>query len=255
MYDSTIHGAPAFAQLEVNLKKSQSIMSNAGSLAYMREGVEKGDIKLNGVVRAFKRALGGQSMIQTSYKGVGNGGSITFASPVPGDILKLNLKPGQKVIISRESYIAGSPSIKVSGKLNWRGIFAVGQDEGAFLPTLENTSAEDGEVWLGSYGAFKVHNLKAGQSLLVNNGLFLASVGTEDGYVPMYEVVKLGKTIVSSLLGGEGLGMQFKGPALVCTQSHNLDDLAAMVAARMPSGSPDFSGGSGIVTKKTSKRR
>ena len=41
---------------------------------------------------------------------------------------------------------------------------------------------------------------------------------------------------MSSLLGGEGLGMRFDGPATVYTQSHNLNDLAAMIAARLPEG-------------------
>jgi uncharacterized protein (AIM24 family) len=76
--------------------------------------------------------------------------------------------------------------------------------------------------------------------LLVDNGLFLACVRPAGNSGKLYSIVKLGKTLISSLLGGEGLGMKFQGPATVYTQSHNLNDLAGMIAARLPESSSGF---------------
>ena len=237
-------------------------MSNGGSLAYMREGVERGKLESNGIFGMVKRALGGQSFFLVSYKGLdlptAASRRVTFSSPVPGDILRLDMGVGARVIVSRESYMAGSPSINVSGKLNWRGMFELGQDEGLVLPELK-CDGTPGTAWLGAYGSFQRHDLKAGNTLLVDNGLFLACVRPTGSSGKLYTVVKLGKSFISSLLGGEGLGMKFEGPATIYTQSHNLNDLAGMIAARLPSSdhsSPaikiDFGGGRKRVAKKRS---
>ena len=245
-YDATIRGAPAFAELDLVLRPGQTVMSNGGSLAYMREGVERGKLKVgSSVFGMVKRALGGQSIFLVSYKGLDvddpESRRVTFSSPVPGDVLCLEMSHGARVIVSRESYMAGSPSIKVSGKLNWRGMFEVGQDEGLVLPELQ-CDGTPGTAWLGAYGGFKRHDLKVGNTLLVDNGLFLACVRPAGFSGKLYSVVKLGKTLISSLLGGEGLGMKFDGPATVYTQSHNLNDLAGMIAARLPDSSGSSNG-------------
>lgn len=234
-------------------------MSNGGSLAYMREGVERGKLEGHGIFGMVKRALGGQSFFLVSYKGLDTPTAasrrVTFSSPVPGDILRLDMTPGARVVVSRESYMAGSPSVNVSGKLNWRGMFEIGQDEGLVLPELK-CDGVPGSAWLGAYGAFQRHDLQAGNTLLVDNGLFLACVRPAGSTGKLYSVVKLGKSFISSLLGGEGLGMKFEGPAIVYTQSHNLNDLAGMIAARLPSSdnSPgikiDFGGGKKSSSKK-----
>ena len=270
-YQAAVLGSPAFAHLEVELRPGQTIVSNGGALAYMREGVRRGELKLGGGALDFlKRAVAGQSMLQTTYTGLASGRRlVTFASPVPGDILRLELAPGQSAVVSRESYLAGSPTVAVGGKLNWRGVFGVGQDEGIVLPKLTCTPIEKrggdpapavGTAWLGSYGAFQRHELQPGESLLVDNGLFLACVrpAGDTGDRPLYTVVKLGQSIMSSLLGGEGLGMRFDGPATVYTQSHNLNDLAAMVAARLPDekrgGGPAFEVGGGARRAAAAKK-
>lgn len=250
-YDASVSGAPSFSELEVNLRIGQTILSNAGALAYMREGVERGSLKVGGIKGFFGRALAGQSAFQVSYKGLDNKGDrrITFSSSVPGDMLRIELQPGESAVVSRESYVAGSPSITVTGKLNWRGAFSVGQDEGLVLPELVCKETA-GSAWLGAFGSFRRHELLANQTLTVDNGLFLAAINKPSGG-ELYTVVKLGKTLVSSFLGGEGLGMRFRGPCTVYTQSHNLNEFAGQVIARMPSSG----GGSKRQTQKRNDLR
>jgi uncharacterized protein (TIGR00266 family) len=243
-YAVEITGRPAFSQICVTLRPGQSILANAGALAYMREGVLRGELSVGGVGAAFGRALGGQSFFRMRYTGApaaadGSGSGdpdrrVTLAPAVPGDVLQLQLLPGQELLVSRESYIAGSPSIKVTGKLNWRGAFVVGQEEGLVLPRLVADEKAGGTVFLAAYGGFTRHDLGEGQTLLVDNGLFLASAALPNQ--EPYELVKLGRTLVSAVLGGEGLGMLFRGPATLFTQSHNLNDLVGYIADRLPSG-------------------
>jgi uncharacterized protein (TIGR00266 family) len=249
VYKATVHGSPAFAHLEVELEPGQRILSNGGSLAYMREGVGRGTLTLGGgLFTPLKRAAAGQSLLQVAYEGLPEGQGrrlVTFASQVPGDVLQLDLTPGQKAVVSRESYMAGAPSVSVGGKFNWRGVVSFGQDEGLVLPELKCEGAA-GTAWLGAYGAFQRHDLEAGESLLVDNGLFLACVADgPQASQPLYTVVRLGQTLASSLLGGEGLGMKFAGPATVYTQSHNIHDLASVIAKRLPTN--DKKGGFSIA--------
>ena len=245
-YDATTTGRPGFAELHVNLRPNQVILSNGGSLSYMREGVERGEISsTGGVLGFFGRAFAGQSAFQVSYKGLDNGGSrsLTFSSSVPGDIMKIEIGPGERFVISREGYIASSENIKVTGTLNWRGIFAIGQEEGFVLPELVNESNKVGCAWLASYGSITRHELhNAEETLIVDNGLFLAVHVVSD---PIYTLVKMGKSIISSFFGGEGIGMMFRGPVVVFTQSHNLNDLAGQIAARLPAPPPSSGSTSG----------
>lgn len=66
---------------------------------------------------------------------------------------------------------------------------------GTFIPTVSTTDDNKGYLWIGSYGAFEKHNVPAGESITVNNGLFLAATKKYD------TIVKLGKSLVSSFFG------------------------------------------------------
>lgn len=237
-YEFTVHGAPAFGEVEFVLRPGQELITDGGALSYMREGVERGTLKVGGLGAMLGRALGGESLFLVKYTGkagekVGQR-RVTISSAYPGDILALELQPGERAIISRDSFLASSPNVRVTGKLNWRGAFEWGQEEGLVLPQVVNEGPGKGYVWLGSYGNFRKHELAdASQVLLVDNGMFLAVKRPVGGTVP-YKVTKLGKSFVSSFFGGEGLGMEFRGPDTVYTQSHNFNDLAQLVGSRLP---------------------
>jgi uncharacterized protein (AIM24 family) len=156
-------------------------------------------------------------------------GEVCFASCVPGDAVHIPMQPGETLVLSRGAYLASSPNVKVSGKLNWRGLLPVGQEEGLVLPKVTCEDDGPGCVFVSAYGGFREHNLGEGETLLVDNGLFLMC----DGHTA-YTLVKLGQTLMSSFLGGEGFGMQFKGPCRVYTQSRNFNDLVAQIAYRLP---------------------
>lgn len=234
-YEYTIRGQPAFAELDLMLKPGQKVYTDGGSLSYMREGVERGKLKFGGLGSIFGRTLGGQSVLQVSYTGLPTGvPRLTLASPYPGDILHLRMQPGTRTIISRGSFVAGSPNVQVNGRLNWRGAFMVGQEEGLVLPELQCAGDEgEGSAWLGAYGGFMRHVLEPGQIMLVDNGLFLACARPDASKAP-YKVVRLGSSLTSSFFGGEGLGMEFSGPCILYTQSHNFNDLVFRVAERLP---------------------
>lgn len=233
-YEFTIPENTSFGELNFQLKPNQSIISDGGSMSYMREGVERGklsDSGNGGLFSGIGRLFSGQSTFMVSYTGLEQGDSnIVFASTYPGDILHLTLKPEEELIISRGSFLACSPNMEVSGKMNWRGLIDFGQEEGGVLPKITNKSSKPGHVWLGTYGRYKKHEIQEGESLLVDNGLFLSSLTSANNNDPIYTLVNLGRTITSTIFGKEGMGMKFSGPRTVYTQSHNFNSLVAEIA-------------------------
>jgi uncharacterized protein (AIM24 family) len=228
-YAATISGGQ-FAQLRVVLRAGQVVTCDGGALAHMREGVDRGKIGAKGGVSSFLgRIFADQSPLTVSYTGLSEkdypdkqARTVVFAPSMPGEIMEFKLAKGEKMAVTRGGYLASSPNVIVTGKFNWRGIFA---SEGAVLPTVQSRDGE-GVVWLWAYGSIERHDLKQGQSLLVDNGLFFAcTAGTR------FEIAKLGKNWTSTVLGGEGIGMRFKGPGTVYTQSHNFNDLVDKILA------------------------
>lgn len=229
-------GRPGFAEVVVTLQPRQQVQADGGALQWMRGGVTRGELKVEGVASAFGRLFGGESVFMNVYEGieseVAEQRKVCFASPFPGDILSVKLKPGQAIKVSRGAYIASTADVRVSGALNWRGILPFGQEEGLVLPTLQASENADGMVFIGAFGSHQRHDLKEGDELLIDNGLFLACPENVD-----YKIVQLGRSLLSSFLGGEGLGMQFMGPCTVYTQSRNFNDFVAQIAMQLPQGS------------------
>lgn len=219
--------------MEFALKPGQTIYSEAGSMSYIREGVERGKASVREWSGLIPRLFAGQNGLFAKYTGLANNDPLTrlvaFSAALPGDFLTIEMEPHENIIVNRGSYVASSDGIEVEAKLNLRGLINFGQEEGYVLPKLR-CGDRPGTAWISAYGFFREHRLKAGEKLGVNNGLFLAcrrphSPG--NSMDNMYTLELMGKTVASSILGGEGLGMAFEGPCIVYTQSHNLNDLLA----------------------------
>jgi len=237
-YTYRVHSDKSFAVVEFELKPDQIIVSNGGSMNYMREGVDRGELSDSGeggFWSGIGRMFSGQSAFLVQYRGLDKPNRfVTFSSTIPGSVMHLTLQPGQEIMINRGSFIACSPNVNISGKLNWRGFLGIGQQEGGVLPKLTCTGDQAGHVWLGAFGHFQKHELKKNQSLLVDNGLFLASIASENKDDPIYTLENLGKNIVSTAFGNEGIGMKFIGPRVVYTQSHDLSNFAFEISQLLP---------------------
>lgn len=209
-----------------------SIIADNTALLYMKGGITHGEISIGTanestakkVFGFLGRALAGETVLLQEYKGQG---VVALGNSIPGDIMMITIDPGQEYFLSRGAFIACTKNVRISGALNFIGIIGFGQEEGMVLPSATVTDNSRGYLWVGSYGTFEKHDIPAGQSMLINNGLFLAATKKYDA------LAKLGKSIISSLFG-EGLGMQFNGPCTVYTQSKNMNQLVMYIYERMP---------------------
>ncbi|RDD52970.1 MAG: AIM24 family protein, partial [Candidatus Korarchaeota archaeon NZ13-K] len=80
-----------------------------------------------------------------------------------------------------------------------------------------------GIVWLGSYGALEIRELKAGEKATVDNFHLVAMDSTVGWSVRMFGGLK------SAVLGGEGIVVDLTGPGRVYMQTRNPIALADYV--------------------------
>lgn len=216
--------------LKITLTQGQGILTSPGALVYMRGAVEKGEVRVGSIGKAFARSFGNEDFFLTRYAGGVNGGTIALSLTFPGDIVQIILQPNESYRISKGCFLASTDNIQLSAGAQWKGLIGIGQDEGVILPVATCSGPDAGALWLGGYGSFEKHELKDEADVLtVDNGIFLACPNQMQ-----YRIVQLGRSLWSSFAGGEGFGMEFRGPGIVYTQSKNFNDFMMQVSKEPP---------------------
>lgn len=224
-----IQGVQGSQFLSVTFKNADDkILTSPGSLIYMKGDVEKGEVTFGGgairkgqrkaknamhgggLMSKVGRIFAGESLFLTSYMGSNrtlNTGEIGLSLDTPGDVLEIKLRPGEQYRISGNSFLACTTNVELETSFNARGLLGVGQEEGAVLPVLQCKGPGPGRAWISTFGAFEKHVLEEGESMLIDNGVFLMAPKSLD-----YTIEQLGRTWTSSFFGNEGYGMRFVGP-------------------------------------------
>lgn len=233
---------------------TQTLNADPGSMVYTRGNISQAALKVADIGTSFARAFSGQSMFLTTYTGPNATpsapGMLALSMDTPADIIEIRIREGQKFRINRGSFLASSSNVELKATFQLKAVIPIGQEEGAVMPILEvPPGAGDGVAWLSSFGLSEIHNVGPGEVMTVDNGVFLAVDGNTD-----YEIVRLGTSLLSSLLSSEGFGMKFTGPCLLYTQSKNFHDFCHTVADT--AGVTAQSGGSNLPKprKSTTKK-
>lgn len=216
---------------------SQLILATPGAMIYTKGEVSAVTTQLGGGFMSFlrkakgavKRAASGQGFTMNTYKGSdqcspSSPGCVGFSIDIPGDVVGITLREGETYRISRGTFIASTSNVKLDAAVKLKGAFEFGQEEGMVVPTLTCEKGV-GKAWIGGYGTFEMHTLRKEETMLVDNGVFLA-VSNNDNY----EMVKTGKSFAGSIFSGEGLAMKFTGPCDVYTQSKNFNNLCREIS-------------------------
>ncbi len=253
--------------LEFYLEPGYSIITLPGSLLYMRGNVEKGTIKVDS--SSFFRFFTGETFTLVSYKGMNvptnkeessttserikgseKGGHITLGLTFPGDIICIEVKKDSKIKFLKNSFLACTPNLDISGKFDYKQLIPVGTDFEPFLGHVSHkeNSNESGYVWLSTYGVFEKIYLKKGDEIIVDNGMFLAC---NEDY--SYKVSRLGRSMFGGIVSGEGWGVQFsckndEGMTIYC-QTKSINDLILLL--RVATGSH---GGADKKKKRNKKK-
>jgi len=208
----TIKGRPAFAFVDIFIKEKEVILADAGAMLWMDSGMSIATDCYGGILSACFRTCSGESCCQNKFSGQGR---ITFGFDFPGDMLPFSVTPGNGWIITHKSFVCGTEGILVSSRFT--GCPAcLCSGEGWFVTkVILEPGYQKGMFFAGSYGSLERHEVREGQELFVDGGLFFAAHEAAE------ICVGLAGGITTCLCGDQGFVMKFKGPAVVYTKSRN----------------------------------
>ena len=219
-----IQGAPYPAAI-VNLEGGESVLCQSGAMTWMSPNM-KMETKGGGIGKMFSRAISGEAMFQNTYTAEGGPGMIAFASTMPGDILPINLQPGQSIVAQKRAFLASSSTISYEmffQKKLGAGFFG---GEGFIMQKFSGS----GLLLLEIDGSAITYELAPGQTMIVDTGNLAACDATCS-----IDIVSVGG-VKNALLGGEGLfNTKVTGPGKIWLQTMPISNMASAIAAYIPS--------------------
>jgi len=219
--ESEILYQPSYSLARVKLNAGEAITAEAGAMVSMSEGITIETSVKGGLLAGLKRSfLGGESFFMNTFRATAPG-EITFAPPLPGDIVHFRLN-GETIFVQSSSYIASSPDISVDTK--WAGAKGFFAKEGLFLLKVQGT----GDLFLSSYGAIHEIKLKAGESYTIDNGHMVAFDESVN-----YKVRRVGG-LKSTLFSGEGLVCTYTGSGRIFMQTRSEDAFLSWLIPHLP---------------------
>ena len=199
---------PSYSMAIVTLGPNERIRSDSGAMVSHSASVVIETKAEGGFLKSLGRAvLGGESFFQNFWKANAQGGEVTLAPDLPGDIALIELS-GQPLLIQSGSYLASEDGVNLSTKLSGKGFMA-----GEGVTMLETSGA--GKVLVSSYGAIFEKSLAAGEKYIVDTThlvAFDASMGVQTQSVG---------GLKSTLLSGEGLVVELTGPGKLYLQTRS----------------------------------
>lgn len=223
-----IIAGPAFPMLKVMLAKGGSVKTQSGTLVAMSEGLKLEGTIDGGIGKAIGRMFSGESFFMQHVTAEEKPGWALFASPVPGGIANVDIRPGQELTVEKNGFLAGTPGIEVSSKAQGlaRGLFS---GEGFFVVKLGGS----GTAFLHTYGVIHEIDMAAGEQVLIDNGHLVAWDSAMS-----YEITKGATSWFSALTTGSGFVCRFTGPGRVLVQTRNPWSFGSWLTPYLPRPQP-----------------
>jgi uncharacterized protein (TIGR00266 family) len=221
---------PSFSLAKVTLAPSEKIRTEAGAMVSMSADLTLETQAKGGLLSSLARTvLGGESFFMNTYTASAQGGEITLAPVLPGDISVVEMA-GSTLLVQSGSYLACADAVVVETK--WGGAKTFFSGEGLFMLRIYGT----GTLILSSYGAIHVVKLEKGQKYIVDTTHLVAF---DEGIG--YQVKAVGG-VKSTLFSGEGLVVELTGPGTVMLQTRSEGAFLSWLIPRLPKpgGSSQF---------------
>ena len=157
----TIDHQPTYSILEVELRESEELVSEAGAMAWMSENVRLQTTARGGAIAGLKRTfLTGESFFQNTYRAEGGNGVIGLAPGQSGNIIAHDLNRDE-LLLEKNAYLASTPDIHTDSNFQGlRGLF----NEGLFVLTVSGT----GTLFFNGYG--DIEKIDVDGSYVIDNG-------------------------------------------------------------------------------------
>ncbi len=219
--------------LELNMQPNDKVFAESGELSWMslaiqmQTGTSVGG-QQGGFLGALGRAIAGGTFFMTEYTAVGGPGLLAFASKLPGQILPMEIAPGQTYMVHRHGFLCATLGVQFSIGFQQRLGAGVFGGTGFRLQKLTG----QGQAWVALNGEVVTYDLQAGNTLRVHPsqvGMFQESVQFNIVTVP---------GIQNMFFGGSGLFLAaLTGPGRVWLQSMSMQHLAHAIQEYLPKAS------------------
>ncbi len=212
---------PSYSFAVVTLAGNEELRAEAGAMVSYSEGVETETSAKGGLLGGLKRMVGGESFFQNTWKAPSQGGEVTLAPPLPGDMMVLEIG-GSDFYLQSGAFIASEASVETDAK--WGGAKGFFGSNSLILLRLSG----QGKVILGAYGAIEERTLAPGQKYTVDTGHIVGFSSSIN-----FQVRRVGGW-KSTLLSGEGLVCELTGPGTVLMQTRSEEALIGWIVPRLP---------------------
>lgn len=220
--DVQLKHQPSYSLAVVNLSPNENIRVESGAMVSYSDGVAVETKAEGGFFGGLKRMVGGESFFLNTYTAPAQGGEITLAPALPGDMRTIEITPGKNFMLQSGAYLASEQGVTTDTKWGGaKGFFGSGS-----LILLKVSG--NGTVLIGSYGAMEERILAPGQRYNVDTGHI---VGFDDTI--QFEVKRVGGW-KSTILSGEGLVCQLTGPGSVLMQTRSEEALLGWLIPHIP---------------------
>jgi uncharacterized protein (TIGR00266 family) len=213
---------PSYSLGVVSLEPNEELQVEGGSMVSMSSDISIKTQARGGLLKSLGRSLlGGESFFQNVYRGGPNGGEVTVAPALPGDLYLVDLK-GESLMVQSGSYVASGDGVSVDTK--WGGAKTFFASEGLIMLRVSG----QGKAILSSYGAIHEMDLAAGEQYTVDTG-HLVAFSDNMGFK-----VRAVGGLKSTLFSGEGLVVDLTGPGKVLLQTRSTDALLSWLIPKLP---------------------
>jgi len=212
---------PSYSLAVAKLSPNERIRAEAGAMVSMSSGVSIETKAEGGLLKSLGRAvLGGESFFQNFFLASAQGGEVTLAPELPGDMMLIELQ-NQKLMIQAGSYVASDNGVELSTKVSVKAFMST---EG--ISMLEASGI--GKLLVSSYGAIFERQIGTGEKYIVDTS-HLVAFSANMGVVP--------KTVggfKSTLFSGEGLVVELTGPGMIYMQTRSPQALINWIIPQLP---------------------
>lgn len=219
-----IIGGTAFPLVRFYLDAGESIKSESGAMVAMTRDLKLHGKADGGIMKSVARMFSGESFFMQNITAEKGAGWVLLAPTIPGEVVPVEIRDGQELIVQKNGFFAGTPGIEVSTKVQSlaKGMFS---GEGFFVVKISGK----GTAFLSTYGSIYTVDIPKDEEILIDNGHLVAWDSTMK-----YEITKGASSWTSSVTAGEGLACRFYGPGRVMIQTRNPHALGAWLFPFLP---------------------
>ncbi|MBZ0316682.1 MAG: TIGR00266 family protein [Anaerolineae bacterium] len=216
---------PSYSLAVVTLAPNEQVKAESSAMVSFSDGVNIETKAEGGLLGGLKRAVSGESFFQNTFSAPPQGGEVTFAPSLPGDMRVIQMGGTGEFMLQSGAYIASELGITTDTKWGGsKGFFGSGS-------LILIKVGGQGQLLIGCYGSMEERVLAPGQKYNVDTGHI---VGFDASI--QFQVRKVGGW-KSTIFSGEGLICQLTGPGRVLMQTRSEEAFLSWLIPQIPAKS------------------